>query len=31
MAETYGTRNQEITLVGGQQLTVDFAYSAKAK
>jgi hypothetical protein len=29
--ETYGTRNQEITLVGGQQLTVDFAYSAKAK
>jgi plastocyanin len=29
--ETYGTRNQEITVVAGQQTTVDFAYNAKAK
>jgi plastocyanin len=29
--ETYGTRNQEIILVAGQHLTVDFVYNAKAK
>ena len=29
--ETYGTRNQEITVVGGQQMTVDFVYNAKAR
>jgi hypothetical protein len=29
--ETYGTRNQEITVAAGQQATVDFAYAAKAR
>ena len=29
--ETYGTRNQEITVAAGQQVTVDFAYNAKAR
>jgi plastocyanin len=29
--ETYGTRNQEITIVAGQQATVDFIYNAKAQ
>jgi len=29
--ETYGTRNQEITVVAGQQVTVDFTYNAKAR
>ncbi len=29
--ETYGTRNQEITVLDGQQTTVDFVYNAKAK
>ena len=29
--ETYGTRNQEITVVPGHQLTVDFAYNAKTR
>jgi plastocyanin len=29
--ETYGTRNQEITVVAGQQTTIDFAYSTKAR
>jgi hypothetical protein len=27
--ETYGTRNQEITIVGGQTLTVNFVFQAK--
>ena len=29
--ETYGTRNQEITVAAGQQTTVNFVYNAKAK
>ena len=29
--EIYGTRNQEITVAAGQQVTVDVAYNAKAK
>ncbi len=29
--ETYGTRNQEITVVSGQEQTVDFVYNSKAK
>jgi plastocyanin len=29
--ETYGTRNQEITVAAGQHMTVDFVYNAKAK
>lgn len=29
--ETYGTRNQEITVVDGQHITVDFVYNAKAR
>ena len=29
--ETYGTRNQEITVVAGQQTTVDFTYNAKTR
>lgn len=29
--ETYGTHNQEVTLAPGQQMTLDFAYNAKAK
>lgn len=29
--ETYGTRSQEITVNGGQQLTVDFVYNAKSR
>jgi plastocyanin len=29
--ETYGTRSQEITVVGGQQQTMDFVYNAKPK
>ena len=29
--ETYGTRSQEITVVAGQPLTVDFVYNAKAR
>ena len=29
--ETYGTRSQEITVAGGQQMTVDFVYNAKAR
>ena len=27
--ETYGTRNAEITVAGGQKLTLDFVYSAR--
>jgi len=29
--ETYGTRREEITVVGGQQVTIDFVYNAKAR
>lgn len=29
--ETYGTRNQEITVAGGQQTHVDFVYNAKTR
>jgi hypothetical protein len=29
--ETYGTRNQEITVVGGHPTTVDFVYNAKQR
>lgn len=29
--ETYGTRNQEITVVAGQLATVDFTYNARAR
>ena len=29
--ETYGTRSQEITIVSGQEQTVDFVYNAKAR
>jgi len=29
--ETYGTRNKEITVVAGQQVTVDFSYNAKTR
>jgi plastocyanin len=29
--ETYGTRNQEITVAAGQQVTVDFTYNAKTR
>jgi hypothetical protein len=29
--ETYGIRNQEITVVSGQEQTIDFVYNAKAK
>jgi plastocyanin len=29
--ETYGTRNQEITVAPGQQVTVDFTYNAKTR
>jgi hypothetical protein len=29
--ETYGTRNQEITVAPGQQVTIDFTYNAKTR
>ena len=29
--ETYGTRNQEINVAAGQQVTVDLVYNAKTK
>jgi plastocyanin len=29
--ETYGTRNQEITILGAQQTTVNFVYNAKSR
>ena len=29
--ETYGTRNQEITVLAGQQMALDFVYNAKAR
>jgi hypothetical protein len=29
--ETYGTRNQEVTIAAGQQVTVDFTYNAKTR
>lgn len=29
--ETYGTKTQEITVVGGQPVTLDFVYNAKTK
>jgi hypothetical protein len=29
--ETYGTRNQEVTVLAGQRSTVDFTYNAKAR
>jgi len=29
--ETYGTKTQEITVVGGQPMTLDFVYNARSK
>jgi hypothetical protein len=29
--ETYGTRSQEITIIGGQEQTVDFVYNARPR